>query len=491
MNEDMSAAIAIRPALRLAALAVPLLLAACAAPRLGASPEVPTAPRFKEAPAEVQVDTAAALEPRWWLAFGDAELDTLQQRLLQNSPDLAAALARHEQALAAADGLRAAQLPTVSGSIDAQRLRQSERRPLRVLGPNSPDNYNSATAGLAVSYEVDLWGRVRQRVASGTAEARAAAADLAHARLALQTQLADTWLALRGLDAEVDLLQDTETGYARAADLIGQRHEAGIASGLDRARAQNQLDSTRSQLRQAQARRALLEHAVAALVGDSASAFSVPTQGMALLSRAVPAVPIGLPSDLLLRRPDIAAARERIAAAAASVGVARSAFFPSLTLSAQGGWQSSDVGNFIAAPNLFWAVGGSLAGALFDGGRREADVARAEGLLAEAGARYRATVLAAFQQVEDQLALLARYGEAAADERSAVAAAARTLELATHRYRDGAASYLDVVAAQAATLQARRNELDLLTRQRRASVQLVRALGGGWLEASAPTASAS
>jgi NodT family efflux transporter outer membrane factor (OMF) lipoprotein len=459
-------------------LMLPLVvaLAACAPLPAVKTPAVPMAAAFKEPGTGAQLATVT-LPARWWSLFQDPELDALEQQLIDASPDLAAALARYEQARAASDVLRAAELPTVSASAGIQRNRQSERRPLRVLGPTSPNEYNSASAGLDVGYEVDLWGRVKQRVAAGTAEARAAGADLAAARLALQVQLADTLLALRGLDAEVALLRDTEASFGRAAELVANRHAMGIASGLDLARAQVQKDSIRSQLRQAQARRAQLEHAVAALVGQNASTFNITER---VEPGYLPVVPAGLPSDLLRRRADIVAAEERIGAAAHSVGVARTAFFPSLTLGGQGGFQTSDLARFIESPNIVWAVGSTLTATLFDGGRRKADIARAEAVLDEAGARYRGVVLSAFQQVEDQLALLSRFSEAAADERSAVQASQRALALATNRYRDGAASYLDVVTAQTASLQARRNELDLTTRQRRATVQLVRAVGGGW-----------
>ena len=446
---------------------------------MAAPPDVPVAPAFKEVRGPWVSVEPADTEPRqaWWTRYGDPEMDALQQQLLANSPDLASALARYQQASAATDVLRAAQLPSVGTSLNAQRIRQAELRPLRVLGPTSPDVYNSATLGLDFQYELDLWGRVRQQVNAGEALQQAAQADLANARLALQARLADTLIALRGLDREALLLRETEQAYARAAETIDRRHQGGIASGLDLARAQNQLASTRSQLRQQQAQRALLEHAIAALVGANASSFSIQPQSVDV---AMPVVPVGLPSTLLQRRPDIAAAQRRVAAANASVGVARTAVFPSLVLGAQAGYQSSDLDRFIQAPNLFWAIGPTLLVNLFDGGRRKADIARAEASLDEAGQNYRGVVLTAFQQVEDQLALLSQYGEAADAEREATAAAQRSLDLASNRYREGVASYLDVVSAQTANLQARRNALDLDTRQRRASVQLVRALGGGW-----------
>jgi NodT family efflux transporter outer membrane factor (OMF) lipoprotein len=460
-----------------------LLAAGCSQAPLAPPPVVPLAPAFRQTQGLWTSAAPADTLPRqaWWRLYQDAELDALEQRLLDNSPDLATAFARYQQARAETGALRAAQSPTLGASLNGQRDRQSERRPLRVLGPNSPDEYNSATLGLELDYEIDLWGRVRQRVSAGVAQEQAAAADLAAARLSLQAQLADSLVALRGLDQEVQLLRETEAAYLRAEGMIARRHQNGIASGLDLARAQAQLETTRSQVGQSLAQRALLEHAIAALVGASASSFAIEPR---LVSATMPTVPPGLPAALLQRRPDIAAAQRRVAAANATVGVARTAFFPSLTLSGAAGFQSSDLAHFLEAPNLFWAIGPSLLIDVLDGGRRDANIARAQAQLDEAGQRYRAVVLAAFQQVEDQLALLARYGEAAAADGRAAQAAQRAQDMATERYRQGAVSYLDVVTAQTANLQARRSLLDLATRQRRASVQLVRALGGGWTAAS-------
>lgn len=434
---------------------------------------LPEAPAYRGGPQAAAVP--AMQRDTWWTLYQDPELDRLQQQLLANSPDLGSALARYQQARAATDALRAARLPSVGTSADVVRNRQSENRPLR--GAGASNYYNSGTLGLSLDYELDLWGRISRQVAAGVAEEQAAQADLASAQLALQAQLADTLLALRGADQEIELLRETEAAFGRATGMVGERHRAGLASGLDVAQAEAQQESARSQLHQVQAQRDVLEHAIAALVGAHASTFAI---APAAVSDAVPAIPTGLPSELLQRRPDIAASQRRVAAANASVGVSRTAFFPLLRLSATGGWQSSDLGNIIAAPNLFWAIGPGLLVNLFDGGRRRAEVARAEAVLDETGQTYRTTVLAAFQQVEDQLALLRQFGEAAQAEQRTVAASQRALDMATRRYRDGAASYLDVVAAQTTHLQARRDALDLTTRQRRATVQLVRALGGGW-----------
>lgn len=449
-------------------------------------PDVPVANSYKEAaPWTLAQPTDDLPRDAWWTLYGDADLNALQKRLIKNSPDLAAALARYQQAKAFRDQARSGLFPVLVGSANAQRDRQSELKPLRVLGPTSPDEYGSYTLGVEMDYEFDVWGRIRNQVASGAAAERAAQADLESARLSLQAQLADSYIALRGLDREVALLDNTVAAYAKALELTTTRHAGGIASGLDVARAQTQVDATRSQATQALAQRALIEHAIAALVGESASKFTIESR---LADILLPQIPAGVPSTLLQRRPDIAAAQRRIAAANASIGVARAAFFPAVTLSALAGYQSSDIGNFIRAPNTYWAIGPSLFLTLFDAGKRNAEVARTQAVLDETGATYRSIVLNAFQQVEDNLALLNHYRSAAESERSALGAAQRSLDFATTRYREGAVNYLEVVTSQTVTLQTQRNALDLETRQRRASVQLIRALGGGWSASAAPLA---
>ncbi|MYM26868.1 efflux transporter outer membrane subunit [Duganella sp. CY15W] len=455
-----------------------LALAACAQAPVQQPPAVPMADSFRDIPAGwADANAKTPLMPAdWWTMYQDPQLDALEQQLIANSPDLASALARYKQAQAATGVLRSAESPQLGASLNGQRIRQSDLKPLR--GATSPAEYNSGTLTLDFGYEVDLWGRISKQVSAGEAQERAANADLAAARLSLQIQLADTLLALRGADADIKLLRETEAAYKRQADLMTQRHDGGTASGLDLARAETQLESTRSLLRQRQAQRSVQEHAVAALVGANAASFTVAPAPDA--SFTAPVVPVGLPSQLLQRRADIAAAALRVAAASDQVGVARTALFPSLTLGVQAGLQSSDFDQFARASNLFWAVGPTIAVSLLDGGRRKAQIASAEAVLDEAGQRYRAVVLTAFQQVEDQLALLNNYDEAAKFDHSAADAARRALDLAKKRYDQGAASYLEVVTAQTAYLQARRSELDLTTRYRQAGVQLVKAVGGGW-----------
>lgn len=444
------------------------------------TPEVDVAQHYKETAPWMVAQPADEL-PRgtWWQLYGDAELDALEQQLIANNPDLAAAVAHYAQAEAYSSQLRSGLFPTLDGVASAQRNRQSDRRPLR--GAGGPSEYNNYTAGVQASYEFDLWGRVRNLVASGEAAAQAGKADLESTRLSLQAELAQNYIALRGLDQQIALLRDTVVAYRKTLELTKVRHDGGLAPGLDVARAQTQYETAQSQVEQALAQRALAEHAIAALAGASISEFSIAPHQDEI---AIPAIPVGVPSALLQRRPDIAAAQRRVAAANASVGVARAAFFPSLTLSGVLGFQSTSIGNWIAAPNTFWAIGPSLLLNLFDAGKRKAEVAQAQVVLDETGAQYRGVVITAFQQVEDNLALLNHYSTAAQSQQAAAAAARQSLEFAINRYNEGAASYLEVTTSQTIALQAQRDLLDLNTRRLESSVQLIRALGGGWSASS-------
>ena len=470
------------------ALATAVTLAGCSlAPKL-TLPDVPVAATYKEAPPKQEAPWTAA-QPAdglsrgdWWTMFGDSDLNSLETRLVENSPDLAAALARYNQAKAFSDQLRSGLFPSLALAGTAERDRQSAMRPLR--GANSPNDYNSFTAGVQANYELDLWGRIRNEVAAGKAQAQASAADLESARLSLQAQLADDYIVLRGLDRQIAVLNETVTAYDKALALTQARHDGGIAAGLDVARAQTQLGTSRSLVAQTLALRAVSEHAIAALIGESASQFSIAPRQAAIV---LPEVPVGVPATLVQRRPDIAAAERRVAANNASVGVARAAFFPAITLSSTIGYQSTASGNWITAPNLFWSVGTSLLVELFDAGKRKAQVAQAQAALDETGSVYRGVVLAAFQQVEDGLAQVHHYRTASTEEHSAMTAAQRSLDLSLTQYREGAASYLDVVTSQTVTLQTELASLDLDTTELRASVQLIRALGGGWTSAQMPS----
>ncbi|HEY4367337.1 MAG TPA: efflux transporter outer membrane subunit [Steroidobacteraceae bacterium] len=465
-----------------AAVVAAIAFSGCSlAPRLEL-PEVPTAASYKEPAPWTKAEPADTL-PRdaWWSLYADTELDQLQQRLIANSPDLAAALARYNQARAFGDQLHSGLLPSLALSGSGQRSRQSETAP--PTGAATPTFYNSYGLGVEADYELDLWGRVRNTVAAGDLSVRAAAADLESARLSLQAQLTDNFIVLRGLDRQAALLADTVTAYDRALALTRQRHDAGIVSGLDVARAQTQLDTARSQQAQNAALRATAEHAIAALVGESPSQFTIVPQSVEI---RIPNLPVDLPANLLQRRPDIAAAQRRTASANASVGVARAAYFPSITLSGTYGYRSNASADWLTAPNAAWSIGPSLLLDLFDNGKRKAQVAQARAELDEVGAQYRSVVLGAFQQVEDNLALLHHYGVAGEAERSAVTSAQQSLDFAMNRYREGAVSYLEVVQSQTTMLTAEQNALDLDTRQLRASVALIRALGGGWEQGGSP-----
>jgi NodT family efflux transporter outer membrane factor (OMF) lipoprotein len=412
----------------------------------------------------------------WWQLYSDPELDALQTRLLSNNADLAAALAHYQQAQAFALQSRSALFPQISAGANGVRQRQSDHAP-PARNPSAPADYNSYSVGAQASYEVDLWGRVRNTVEAGRDNELAAQADLASAQLSLQAQLADSYMQLRGLDQQIELLQQTIQAYEKALKLTQTLHGGGIVSGLDVSRAQTQLSDARSQWSQTLAQRALMQDTIAVLVGENAANFSLPARTEPV---PVPVVPLDVPSTLLQRRPDVAAAERRVAAANAGIGVARAAWFPSLTLNAQGGYQSTGWANLLTAGNRIWALGPSLALDLFDGGYRKATIDAAKAKTDEAGATYRGVVLGAFQQVQDNLALLDHLGTASANQKDAADAAQHALDLSMSQYKQGAVSYLDVVQAQTVALQEKRGLLDLDTQRLRASVQLIRALGGGW-----------
>jgi NodT family efflux transporter outer membrane factor (OMF) lipoprotein len=453
-----------------------LMLSACSlAPPLK-TPVVPAADAYKEIGPWTQAEPADRL-PRdsWWALYGNAELDDLEKRLITGNPTLAAAFANYAQARALADQARAGLFPTLGLNASAQRNRESVNAPLR--GPTTPTYFNSNTLGGSVSYELDLWGQIRNEVAAGEANAAASAADLENARLSLIAQLVQDYIQLRSLDRDSAILDETVKAYARALSLTEQRHDAGIAPGLDVAQAQTQLNAALSQAAQTLAQRALMEHAIAALLGVSASTFSINPEIVAI---QLPQIPSGVPSTLLERRPDIAGAQRRMIAANANIGVARAAYFPTLTLGGQGGFQSTTASNWLSAPSSFWAIGPNALLSLFDGGLRRAQVAQARAEFDASAANYRGTVVGAFQQVEDSLATLNHFHDASVDEKAAVDAAQRTLDFSLALYKQGATDYLTVVTSQTALLQTQLEALNLDTLQLTASVDLIRALGGGW-----------
>jgi NodT family efflux transporter outer membrane factor (OMF) lipoprotein len=466
-------------------LATMLALGACHLAPDYQMPAAPIAESYKTVGPWATANPADQLSrDGWWKIYNDPQLNELQQKLLVNNPDLSAALSHYEQSQAFVTQVESGLFPKVVGSANGQRDRQSDTKPLRSATAGA--DYNSFTLGAEVDYEVDLWGRVRDSVAAGTDEAQASKADLASVRLSLQAQLADSYIRLRGLDQQTKLLNETTEAFAKALNLTEGLHGGGIVSGLDVSRAKTQLSSAKSQLSQNLAQRALIEHAIASLVGASASEFSIAPNTTAIV---LPVVPTGVPSTLLQRRPDIAAAERRVAEDNSKIGIARAAFFPQITLSAQAGFQSAEYGGLLSASNLFWAIGPSLVTTLFDAGARQAGVDSAKAATAEAGSRYRSVVLGAFQQVEDNLTLISGLGAALKDQHDAADAAQYSEDLALARYRQGAVGYLDVVEAQTVALQAQSSVLDLQTRQLSANVLLVKALGGGWTSAELTTLS--
>jgi NodT family efflux transporter outer membrane factor (OMF) lipoprotein len=456
--------------------ALTLLLSACSLAPALKTPVIDTGSAYQEMGRWTRAQPGETLaRDSWWTLYGSAQLDELQTRLIAGNPTLAAALADYAQARAYSDQERAGLFPTLGVGADVERERDSLNAPLR--GPSTPTYYSDDTVGGTFSYELDLWGKIRNEVAAGAANAAASAGDLEYARLSLIGQLAGDYIQLRSLDRASAILDQAVKDYRRALFLTEERHNAGIAPGLDVSQAQTQLDASRSQAQQTLAQRALMEHAIAALLGVSASTFSIKP---AIVAIKQPHVPVGIPSTLLQQRPDIAAAQERMIAANAGIGVARAAYFPTFTLGAGGGFEGSAASNWLSAPSSFWAIGPSALLTVLDGGLRRAQVAQARAEFDASAANYRSVVVTAFQQVEDSLALLNRYHDASVQEKAAVKAAQRSLNFSLALYVKGATDYLTVVTSQTALLQTQLEALNLDTMQLSASVTLIRALGGGW-----------
>jgi len=411
----------------------------------------------------------------WWLLFNDPVLNALEDQIDQSSPALYAALARYDAASAYVRQLQAAQGPTLDGAVSLTNNRQSKNRPLR--GANQPDVYDADTAGLNAGYLFDIWGQVRNQVASGLAGAQASRADMETVRLSLHALLADNYVSLRSVDEQIRIVGDAVSTYTLALELTTRRHDGGVASGIDVARAQTQLSSVRAETAGLLGQRALYAHAIASLIGQPPMAFHIPAS---IGNLVVPAIPQTLPSELLLRRPDIAAAERRAAAANAQIGVARAAYYPNLTLGIGYGVQNTGSAGLFSAPNTFWSLGPAALLNLFDSGKHDAQLVQARATLEEASAEYRSKVLTAFQQVEDNLALLKYNQQGALDQQQALQSAESTMNLALNRYREGAVNYLEVVTAQEAALTAARRALEIHTQQLRSSVDLIRAIGGGW-----------
>lgn len=459
------------------ALALAGLLTGCSLAPAYKVPTVPMPAAYKDgsglwtraAPADMNS------RGRWWTMFNDQGLNKLEQSLDANSPSLAIALARYERASAFESEARAGLFPQLGVDGAGGHNRQSNNRPLR--GANQPNEYDANGLEFSGDYEFDLWGRIRNEVAAGHAQAQAAQADLASAKLSLEAQLADDYFQLRGYDIQEQILTRSLKAYQQGLTLTQNRMQGGIASGLSVARARNQLADANAQIEEVAAQRSLTEHAIATLIGVPASNFNLPLSSKKVRA---PTIPTSVPSTLLQRRPDIAAAERRTFAANANIGVARAAFFPDIGITGMYGWQNTGNGNLFSFGNRTWALGPFVSLPLFDGGLRRARERQARAEFDEASARYRLTVLNAFQQVEDNLALFNRLTLEAHDEDAAASSALAAQQIATNRYTEGIINYLDVVTAQTAYLNAERAAEQVRTRRLQASVALVRALGGGW-----------
>jgi NodT family efflux transporter outer membrane factor (OMF) lipoprotein len=453
-----------------------LALAGCNLAPVYEKPKAPIPTVYKEVSGDWQPARPADTLPRgaWWKIYGDAQLDGLEGQVDSGNATLAEAAAAYDRARSLADEAKSGLFPSIGLNGYLTTDKQSARRPMR--GTERPTYYGANALGASANYEIDLWGRVHNAVRAGKAQEQASAADLEAVRLMLHAELADDYAALRGLDEEAKLLADTVTAYTEAHRLTNNLFLGKIASRIDVTRAETQLHDAQAQVSDINARRALLEHSIATLTGKPPAALTIAPE---VVHIAVPKIPLGVPSTLLERRPDIAAAERHVAAANARIGIAKAAFYPDISLGGSAGFQSTNI-EVVTLPNDYWSIGPSVSLPLFEGGRLRAQLREARAEFDQATASYRGTVLSAFQEIDDNLALLHWLQDEEEHEQQAATAAQQTLTMSMNLYRNGAASYLDVVTAQTALLIAQRAALALQTRQLQASVGLIRALGGGW-----------
>jgi NodT family efflux transporter outer membrane factor (OMF) lipoprotein len=470
---------------------LPLLTAACAVGPDYKRPSAPVPAAFKEQappgntaaaenkwkPAEPRDDTHRG---KWWEVFSDPQLNTLEDQVNISNQNIAQAEAQFRGARAAVRGARADFFPTVTATASATRSQASSSG--RTTGaPSGPANLYSLPVDL--SWELDVFGRVRRNVEGSVANAQASAADLETVRLTMQAELALDYFDLRGLDTQKQLLDTNVAALDKALGMTVNRFNQGVVSGVDVAQAQTQLETTRAQATDLRIRRAQLEHAIATLTGKPPAELTIaPSAGVA----PPPEIPATLPSDLLERRPDIAASERRVAAANAQIGVATAAFFPRLLLAATGGYESSRLADWFSLPSRFWSIGPSLIATIFDGGKRRAATEQARAAHEAAVAVYRLNVLTSFQDVEDNLAALRILSEEAAQLSDAVSAAERSLAIARNRYLAGTTTYLEVVTAQTIAIANELAAVNVQARRMTAAVNLIKALGGGWRDADLP-----
>jgi NodT family efflux transporter outer membrane factor (OMF) lipoprotein len=468
-----------------------LLLAGCTVGPNYQRPTAPVPPGYKENGGTTATVPPAAPAPdgawkqaqpaddmirgKWWEVYNDPQLNELEDKVAVSNQSLKAASEQYQSARQQVQVSRASYYPTLSFTPSSSRDRISQNRPLYV--PGTQTLYTDTVISGQASWEPDLWGSVRRNVEASRSNAQASAADLANVELSLRAELASDYFEMRGLDTDQQLLNDTVKAYRESLQLTMNRFNGGIATDSDVALAQTQLQSTISQSIDIGVARAQYEHAIATLIGVPASSFSLAPLPLNL---ALPQLPTGLPSTLLERRPDISSAERRTQAANAQIGIAIAAYYPNITLSGGGGFESTGAGNLFQGPSALWSLGGQASELLFDAGRRHALTEQARHNYEEQAANYRESVLNAFQEVEDSLAALRIYQQEAISQQAAVAAARHSTQISTNRYKGGTTAYLEVLTAQTAQLSNERTAADLTTRQFASSVQLVRALGGGW-----------
>jgi len=477
MNKGTAFSSRFRPPIVLGTAGLLLLANGCMVGPKYQRPAAPAPVAFKEAPPagwkEAQPDDGA-LRGKWWEIYHDPRLNALEDQVAISNQNVLAAEAQFRAAKASVRVARAGLFPTVtaapsaaSGTGSTSGVRQLYTLPLDL-----------------VAYQVDIWGAIRRGVAANSAVAQASAAQLENARLLYQAELASDYFQIQGLDTSRQLLDATVKSYEQYVQLTQNRFDGGVASQGDVAQAQTQMETARAQLVDLGVQRAQFEHAIAVLTGKPPSDLSIP----AVPNQAPPPVStIGIPSALLERRPDVAAAERQVAAANEQIGIATAALYPSLTISAAAGLQSTVLGDLLTWPSRFWSVGPQLAETLFDAGRRRAQIKVTQAAYDATAANYRQTVLTALQQVEDSLAQLRILSEEAQITDRAVKAAQQSLDISTIQYRGGLANYLQVIIAQTSALQNQRTAVDLLTRRMVASVSLIQALGGGWDASQLPS----
>jgi NodT family efflux transporter outer membrane factor (OMF) lipoprotein len=469
-----------------------LLLVGCMVGPNYAKPSAPLAPGFKEATGWKEGDGWKIANPedalvrgKWWELYGDAKLNELEEQVDPSNQTLKIAEANFRQARTAIRFNRAAEAPTIGTSPSISSIRTSANQPY--FPPSlANDGSGEFTLPVDLSYEIDLWGRIRRSVTAAREEAQASAADLETARLSLHAELAVDYFEVRSADAQEQLLNDTVEAYSKALELTKNRFLGGAAPKSDVAQAQTQLNAARVLATDIKVERAQYEHALAILIGRPPASFSLPPIPLNVQPPALPSVPVALPAQLLERRPDIAAAERRMAAANEQIGIAQAAYYPTLNLAAVAGFEGSSLLNWFKWPSRLWAVGPGMSETIFDGGRRRATTESARAGYDGSVANYRQTVLTSFQQVEDNLVVLRELSTESVQQHEATASAEESLRIFENRYAGGVDTYLQVVTSQTTALANEQNDIDIMRRQFEANVLLNKALGGGWDTSALP-----